>query len=185
MKEIILQLLITFAPIESRPQFEGHEETPIETLARYESIAEDIAHVAQNNEPVRGLDRFQSAVLLAAMAVGESGLSRDVDLGPCYRGPGLEKRCDEGRSASMWQLQSVDKAAVFANRKLAATIALERLRKSVNACWAMPPRWRLSAYGAGYCTKLPGAAKRFKLFTNMRGRALWLKAEREKEATDQ
>lgn len=182
MKSLILALLLLAAPPDRLPQFPGHTETVEQARTRYASIAADIVAEVEASPPVRGLDRRDTAILVAAMAIGESGLARDADVGPCHRRGAWRARCDHGRSVSMWQLmtdrgklthdgETYTKQQLFSDRRLAIRVALSRLRRSVNACYHLPPRYRLSAYGAGRCMRLEGAAKRFRLFSSLRMKA--------------
>lgn len=149
----------------SRPQFPGHEETEVETRARYADIASDIVRVAGEQPPPRGMSRADGAALLLAMAIGESGLSADVDNFDCYRESGWEARCDYGESRSLWQTKEI-----CATRLDCARAAYRQLRASLGACASMVPEYRLSAYGSGRCQELKGAADRWKTFRSVQGR---------------
>lgn len=156
LAEWVLAAALHFAPLETRPKFAGYEETADEARARYVSLAEDIAEAAEKS---KGPDIPQAAMLLA-VAIGESGLSFDVDKGPCYRKGGYRLRCDGGTSYSLWQLKAgvVDGVAYGGHefqgldkRKLAARAALRKLEGSLGMCKHLEPQDRLSAYGAGRC----------------------------------
>lgn len=155
----VLSAALYFAPVESRPQFKGYEETTDATRARYASIAEDVAEAAEENAKSPE-DAKRRAALLLAVAIGESGLSYDVDKGPCYRQGNWRTRCDGGTSFTLWQMKSatVDGQAVHAKhvagldkRKLAARAALRKILGSLGMCKKLEPKDRLSAYGAGRC----------------------------------
>lgn len=173
------------APPETRPQFPGHEESVAETRARYASICADI-EAAATEEPERPgfLSHRDRAALLLALAIGESGLARDADLGPCYREGAWRTRCDGGRAATVWQLQTVrdndpdqtelGPRQLFADRRRAARIALRLASGSLGMCRKLPAEDRLSAYGSGRCLtgEYRGAESvraRWRLFQRLRG----------------
>lgn len=154
--EWVLAAALYFAPIETRPKFAGYEETHEEALARYRSIAEDIVEAAEKSP---NADKWEAAWLVT-VAVGESGLSLDVDRGPCYRRGGYRSRCDGGSSFSIWQLKNtpIDGELRYGyeferNRKLAARAALKKIRGSLGLCKSLPENDRLSAYGVGRCVE--------------------------------
>lgn len=157
--EWILSAALTFAPIATRPQFKGYEETQEETLARYRSIAEDIAAAASEGDG-KGRSSKERAALLLAVAIGESGLSADVDKSPCYREGGWKTRCDSGSSYTIWQLKHtlLDGKLVpgrdlqgHAKRRDAARGALRMIEGSLGMCSKLPVEDRLSMYGVGRC----------------------------------
>jgi hypothetical protein len=121
-------------------------ETVEETTERYRSIASDIASVTDS--------RIEVAALVG-VAVHESALAADVDRGECERSGRWFPRCDGGRAVSLWQLQEGDperKDTIRCDRAAAAREALRRIRWSWNACRALEPALRLSAYASGRCT---------------------------------
>ncbi len=155
----VLSAALYFAPVESRPQFKGYEETMDETRARYASIAEDVAEAAEENAKSPEEAKRRAALLLA-VAIGESGLSHDVDKGPCYRKGNWRERCDGGTSFTLWQMKAVTidgeskhakHVAGLDKRKVAAKAALRKILGSLGMCKALPPEDRLSGYGAGRC----------------------------------
>jgi hypothetical protein len=155
----VLLAALHFAPIETRPRFEGFEETQEEAFGRYLGISADIAAAAEEHAGTDAEKRRRAALLLA-VAVGESGLSRDVDEGPCYRRGGWKARCDSGTSHTLWQMKAamVDGRAVharelrgFDKRPQAARAALRALSGSLGACRQLEARDRLSMYGSGSC----------------------------------
>jgi len=155
----VLLAALHFAPIETRPRFEGYLETQEEAFGRYLGIARDIAAAAEEHEGTDAEKRKRAALLLA-VAVGESGLSRDVDEGPCYRRGRWRARCDGGTSYTLWQMKSavVDGRPVHARelrgldkRGQAARAALRAIRGSLGACRKLEAQDRLSMYGAGSC----------------------------------
>ena len=169
---LLLGIACTHAPPETRPRYEGHVESIGETIERYAEIAQTVVRVSDTEPPPPGFTRRQGAAILLGMAIGESGLARDADVGPCYRGAnGTNKRCDSGRSVSMWQVwapvpfewrgEMVDQERLFNDRELAARIAYQRIRVSLTACAKLAPAYRLSMYGSGECYEMEGAAVRW------------------------
>jgi hypothetical protein len=159
LAEWVFSAALTFAPIETRPQFKGYEETREEAFERYISIANDIAYAAEETSKTEGSAK-QRAALLLAVAVGESGLSADVDQGPCYRQGNWKARCDGGTSFTIWQMKHaiIDGEVVRGkaleghdSRRRAARGALRSLLGSLSMCKKLPEEDRLSGYGAGRC----------------------------------
>lgn len=177
LAQAVMLAALAFAPPETRPQYEGHRETREETVERYWSIAQDIAAAAEEVPATPGgLTDQQEAALLLALAIGESGLSRDVDVGPCYRKGRLWRRCDSGTSYTIWQLKPgiVDGKVragkeLQADRRLAARLALRRARGSLGQCRALEAHDRLAAYGAGRCIAgIESVRERYRLFQRVR-----------------
>jgi len=183
----LLALALQFAPPAKAHQFPGWEETEAERTARYALIAQDIYDVVydKENKPIPGMSRARTAAFMLALAIGESGLDKDADQGPCYREEGWKLRCDGGNAASMWQVM-VGKGFVFykdgktrlyqkhlfKDRKKALWVALRAARGSFWACRKLPPKLRLSVYGGGSCSNeaaQKGSAKRYKLATKLWG----------------
>lgn len=128
----ILSLLTLALPPDRLAAEPGWHEAPAAREARYQAIAADVAAVVYAPDaPVLYAGpraRAHTAALLVAVAVLESGLAADVDLGPCYRGrDGRGPRCDRGRAYSLWQVHD---PAVEGDRRAAARAALRRLRSS-------------------------------------------------------
>lgn len=148
----VLSLVVHLAPparMASLPSFPGMHETEAEWLAREASIAEDVASVTED---------VREQAVLVAVAYHESGFARDVDLGPCYRGPKNDgPRCDGGRAASIWQIQAAggsDASDLFAHRRRAATRALSAIRRSARRCTPLFGReGALRAYASGTCER--------------------------------
>ena len=173
----VMLAALHFAPLETRPRFEGYEETRDEAFGRYLGIAADIAAAAEEH-PGTDAEKRRRAALLLAVAVGESGLSRDVDEGPCYRRGKWRARCDGGTSHTIWQIkagwlngQPIHGADLrgLDRRKDAARVALRAIHGSLGRCKALEPADRLSGYGAGTCK--PGIASvraRWALFEKVR-----------------
>lgn len=148
----VLSLIVHLAPparMAALPAFPGMHEIEEQWLARETSIAEDVAAVTS--------DPREQAVLVA-VGYHEGGFARDVDLGPCYRGPRDDgPRCDGGRAASIWQIQAAgdnDAAELFRDRRRAASRALSAVRRSARMC--VPKYGReaaLRAYASGTCER--------------------------------
>ncbi len=176
LEEWVYQAAIAHAPPARLPQFPGYEETAEEVEARYRAIARDItAAVGPGN---RG-----SAALLLAFALGESGLSRDADLGPCFQGIDAQGRnwrgrCDSGRAASIWQMHQVWDSKtettltvedIFADRARTARIFWRLARSSFKRCADLAPEDQLSGVGLGVCTKgHAGVRERYRLWQKLR-----------------
>lgn len=158
----VLLALIAHDP--GHPAFPGHEETAAEAFARRVGIAHAIT-VAAEEEQGWLTDRAEAALLIS-VAIGESGLSRDTDVGPCFRGTwdgrGYSARCDRGKSASVWQVWASawghSPEQIFADRVLAARLALRAARGSLGMCKALPAEDRLSGL-SGKCIRGLEAAR--------------------------
>ncbi len=139
LREWALAALLHHWPVERVPVMPGHEETRVAMLERYEQIVDAVVLVAEEEPAVPGglSDRSEVALLLA-IAIGESGLAKDADVGPCFQGDGHERRCDRGRSASAWQVWAsawkLHPGDLFNDRTLAARIALRAARGSIALC---------------------------------------------------
>ena len=154
-----LAALIQFAPIGQWDKSRWPDESHEAALERYRGIASAIESTcASSKGPVRDCES-----LLVALAVGESGLARDADVGPCYRKGGWWRRCDAGKAASVWQAQAhgfdlrvggdgkkITVARLFADRELAAWQALRVARNSLALCKHLAAEDRLSAL-SGRC----------------------------------
>lgn len=129
MTAAILAWLLAIVPPGRVPERETYEQG----LARYASIAEDIAATTHSR---------RTAALLVAIAVHESALRVDVDDG--------RTRGDGGRALGLWQLQGVDPNLTRAEQ---AAVALTRVRRSFAACASNDLRYRLAAYASGRCDR--------------------------------
>jgi hypothetical protein len=179
-----LAALERFAPSDRSPQLPGHEETPEQARERYREIAHDIALVAEESAQAAegkpgAMSARSRAALLVAVAIGESRLARDTDLGPCHRGkPGGTwwTRCDSGTSGSIWQIKTPvlwegEKVAyldVFKNRQRAARISLRASLGSLGRCRHLPAEDRLSALGGACREGLGSARARYRLWQRVR-----------------
>lgn len=142
----VLFLLLSAVPVPTTP---GAPETRAEQLVRLRSIADDVAAVSES---------AGDATLLLATAYHESALSRDVDVGPCWRGKeGNGPQCDNGTAASMWQIHGgARNASLFANRREAARVALAALKSSSATCRKLPRAEQFTAYASGGCSSEAG-----------------------------
>lgn len=170
-EEWAYQAMVAFANPEKAPQFAGHEETVEQTKERYRGIAAAIAAATTSRDRV---------ALLVALGIGESRLSRDTDLGPCYRGKiggGLWSRCDHGTSGSVWQVktpvigpdgETVRYEDTFKDRTRAAKIALRLAVGSLGACRHLEPVDHLSALGGKCAAGFEPARQRYRLWQKIR-----------------
>jgi hypothetical protein len=173
----LLSTLLSWAPpgrsVETYPEA---KETKEEAVARYTSIANDFLEIAFDPEekPLFAgnelLARQRTAVLLASIALKESGFRKDVDFGH-----GKMARGDQGRSVCLMQV-NVGKEAVevrgqkwfaedlLSDRKKCIRAALHRVRRSFNACRG-PLDVRLAVYTSGNCEKgLRSSSERINAF---------------------
>ncbi len=162
MSAWILALILSLTQhVREQPAYPGWVETDVQRLARYQSIAADIAAVVLDpaEQPiVSGSNgRARTAAQLVAIASMESGFAPDVDVGPCFRGlDGRGPRCDGGRAASVFQLHAGRHGTVaelFADRPRAVRAALHLVQRSARACLADGPEAALSIYTSGSCDR--------------------------------
>lgn len=179
----LFQLAMKAAPPATawRPPGGPHaDETPHQRTLRYKSIATDIYQVvfAERTKTIAGMSRIATAGFLVGMAVGESSLAPDADLGPCYRGTkALRHRCDGGLAVGILQVQMGKRyqKPFWDNRRKLIGRALRGLRGSFYVCRKNPLPERLAAYGAGSCESEKGKAasrKRWKLIQRVRAAVL-------------
>lgn len=154
-----LAALLHFAPPSMHDRAPWADASHDEARARYEHVARAIVAACSDSPRQR-----ECAALLAAIAIGESGIARDADVGPCYRVGSYRTRCDSGRAASVWQVQAwgrdpagntITVAMLFDSRELAARQALKAARWSVARCGRKDARDRLSGL-SGRCIDGPG-----------------------------
>lgn len=171
----LVALAVAFAPPDKHEKIPTWNETVEARVARYGTIATDIAFVVDRAaEPLPGLNRSESAALVLAVAIGESGLQPDVDLGPCYRKGPFWRRCDAGKAVGIMQLQVRYhlRAKLFKDRRALLARAYQGIRGSLLACAKLPTHERLAVYGAGTCTNVGGRAgsrRRWGLFLQLLG----------------
>lgn len=163
-----------WAPLHILP---GWAETVQEREQRYTSIASDLYDVVYDpaEKPLPGTSREETARVLLAIAFHESTyFAKDVDVGPCYRGPGAPgNRCDHGQSVCLMQIyvppgESRDgytRAQIEGDRKTCFRVGLHFAQWSYSRCTA--PGTRLNAYATGSC-KHGSANTQMKLATAAR-----------------
>jgi hypothetical protein len=152
-------VIVGFSPparAATQEHFPGWAETVEERTARYGEIAAAAAAVVEKEAPVLG-SRRRTLLLLLAVVAHESGFSRDVDLGPCYRGrtkdSPLRKRCDEGKAFCLTQIQGhADGPSLFKDRQACLTAGLTQVRMSLKACAHLPEAERLAGL-SGSCDR--------------------------------
>jgi hypothetical protein len=143
--------MLAWVPVHAHLPLESSERV----LARYESIARDVALVAldENEAPLlEGEDgRTQTALLMLAVASYESSFSKRVDDG--------SRRGDHGLSFCLMQIrvgtgttrEGWNGWQLIEDRKRCFRAALHILRASFSACRMLPIDDRLSAYASGHC----------------------------------
>jgi hypothetical protein len=175
LAEWTLAALLQFAPPSRHERAPWADASADAALERYRGVAAAIVEQCESRREPR-----PCAALLVALAVGESGLARDADVGPCYRRGGYRTRCDSGRAASVWQVQAhgrdddgpITVARLFASRSLAAGIALRVAWGSLSRCRDLPEEDRLAALGGvgpdGRCRPSRSARARWRLWQTVR-----------------
>jgi hypothetical protein len=117
-------------------------ESGLDTIARYHHIARVSAEAALDEAPLPGLTGPQSAALLVAVGSMESGgWAKDVQ--DCTRGG------DGGKSWTVFGLWG-SRAGVCDDLKVAAHVAISRLRDSMETCRG-PAELSLTRYASGHC----------------------------------
>jgi hypothetical protein len=167
----LLSIMTSLAPPErlaAIPQLPGWAETAQEKRERYEQIAQALYEVVYDpqSRPLYGGNkgRAYTALQLLTIAYMESGFAKDVDKGPCYRGPGFKNRCDAGRAKCLMQIRvDVETVAglhgvaglagdeLHANRHECFRAGLHMVRRSFRACSKLGPDHRLDVYASGRC----------------------------------
>jgi hypothetical protein len=134
-------------------------EPRADALARYESIARDLATVVEDESESAlfgGRDaRTQTALVMLSIASFESAYTREVDFG-IGRGVG-----DQGNSWCLMQLRIGRGTTregwtghdLVEDRTKCFRAALHLLRGSFNSCQSLPLFDRLSAYATGRCER--------------------------------
>ena len=162
-----LAALLHFAPPEQHDAAPWADPSHEAAQERYEAIATAIVETCDNSPSPRSC-----AALLVALAVGESGLAQDADVGPCYRRGGYRTRCDSGAAASVWQAHAfgldrdgepITVARLFASRSLAAWQALRVARGSLQRCRHLPAEDRLAGL-SGSCRPNASSRARWRLW---------------------
>lgn len=171
----LLSLMVWQSPPERAMPY-GEESS--ERTTRYGEIAADLRAVAYDPaiEPLfGGADgRARTAALVLAVALKETALARDADVGPCEKG-----RCDGGRAACLMQIrigagstrEGWTQADLFGDRRKCFRSGVELLRRSMRACRHLPVDARLSAYASGACSRGGNASRaRYRVYGLLVGR---------------
>ncbi len=165
--EWTLAALLNFAPPEQHDGTAWADASREAAIERYVGISEAITSQCTTRS---------CAALLVAIAVGETGLAKDADVGPCHRKGGYKKRCDSGLAASVWQTHAfgLDKDGepitverLFADRKLAAWVVVRVARGSLQRCKHLPREDRLAGLGGGHCKPSESARARWRLWQSV------------------
>jgi len=160
-------MMLQWAPPERRVSYipEAKEEVSV-AQKRYQIIAEQFLDVAMKDSSPRLFGgkqgRLRTAVMMAGIALYESGFRRDVHLGQ-----GKFSRGDGGRSWCLLQMNigasTVPTADPIlstwkgpdlvgeANTWRCATAGLHMMARSMRACSHLPLKDRLSVYTSGKC----------------------------------
>lgn len=172
LQQWTLAALLHFAPPAQHDGAPWADPSTEAALERYEAISETIATACADSKAPRSC-----AALLVAIGVGESGLARDADVGPCYRRGGYRTRCDSGAAASIWQVHAfglgpdgepITVARLFADRGLAAWQALRVARGSLSRCRHLPEEDRLAGL-SGACKPNASSRARWRLWKRVEG----------------
>lgn len=151
----VFAMLVFLSPAQRAGAMPGWEETSEAREARYWSIAADARAVVFDaaEAPLPGLTRDETMRVVLAIAHHESGgFAKDVDVGPCYTGPGYEKRCDSNRSVCLMQI--LTEPGARRDRLRASRVACFREGLMMaRASWARcrEPERRLNQYATGSC----------------------------------
>jgi hypothetical protein len=99
----LLSAMLAWMP----PRNQVHRETEEAALARYQTIAEDVATVCLDPDETPLFEgenaRVKTALVLLSVAFWESAFRPDVDHGQC-----APHECDNGLAVSLWQLHPED-----------------------------------------------------------------------------
>ena len=162
----ILAAMLSWSPLHAHIK---HED-PVKRLARYQSIASDIAEVANDPNETPAFSgnyaREQTGLLLASIAWHESGFHENVDTGI--------KRGDSGRSVCIMQVMSNQYGTLhnytidylLKDRKNCIRAALgiarnSRCKGGINT--------RMRAYASGSCSKREDPIKEAQVAKAARG----------------
>lgn len=175
---LVSQMLLAVPPERhnyARPASE--HETVEQVRERYQTIASSVVSAAYDpgEEPMfEGVaGRFQTAQLMLAVALYESGYRKDVQTGI-----GRRSRGDHGRSCTIWQFhlgKDTDRwgsscSDLYADPDLAAHRALTAIRSSWSSCKALSPEYRLSQYMGGKCFEHEPAKARYATWARWRSK---------------
>lgn len=156
----LLAAALAHSPPETAWQAPSHPETVEARSRRYRAIVADVRHAVARQPPIEGFTRQQTAMFVIGMALGETRLAADADVGECYRKGAYRGRCDGGRAVGILQvhIHPSERAYYFSHRRRLLARGLRGLRQSFNACRHLPRPERLAAYGAGSCASAKGRA---------------------------
>jgi hypothetical protein len=147
----LVAAMLAWVPLHAHRPFESQEGV----MARYQSIARDVASVALDDteEPLFDGEegRTETAVLMLAVASYESSFSKRVDDGVRRGDHGysyclMQVRVGQGATREGWSGRQL-----IEDRKRCFRAALHILRASFSACRTLPVDDRLSAYASGHC----------------------------------
>jgi hypothetical protein len=155
MQTWILSVLLWLLPLNRQYRWDATPESQADRLARFESIAADLADVVEA-EAQGQTERQKKKIASFAMALAyyESGFYLAVD-----KGIGKHGRGDYGKSYCLMQL-NVGKGKtiegwtgeeLLADRKKCFTSGIRAFRRSMAACRTLPASYQLSAYTTGKC----------------------------------
>lgn len=191
----LLGLALASVPVERAKNPPGWEESPELRAQRYEHIAADLAAVAYDPRERPAYDgpqaRARTAALMLGVAIMESGLARDVDLGPCFRGSnGTGPRCDRGRAFCLMQVHADGPGRttregwtgeeLTSDRRKCFRAALHLIRASFHSAAGADPTHRLDAYAGGSIAAHGAGAARLAFGEGLFVRA-WRKAPRDSD----
>jgi hypothetical protein len=156
----LLSIMLSTLPAGRMTRPADAVESAEEGKARYAMIARAIAEVSHDpaERPVFGgrVGRERTAALLLAVSYFESSWRRDVDLGL-----GKAAFGDTGRSCGLFQAH-IGKGTtgegwsctdLLSDRTRAVRSALASMRRSANACRALPAQDLLRVYASGSCER--------------------------------
>lgn len=146
LADAVLSVMLALSPPERWTAVHpSHAETSEARLARYRSIAADVADVAGDRD---------GAALLLAVTWHESGWAHDVDTGRCWRGPGWESRCDAGRAVCIAQIQAPrrERERARTDRRACLRMGLAAIRRSLATCRTSAPPHRFAGL-SGSCSR--------------------------------
>jgi hypothetical protein len=137
------------------PLYAQTAESKEEALTRYESIAQDVAAVAYDDQESPLFSgpngRAQTALLMLSIASYESSYRKTVDDGTGLGDHGhsfclMQIRVGEGITREGWSGKDL-----IAERTRCFRAALHILHGSFNVCHKLPMEDRMSAYATGRC----------------------------------
>jgi hypothetical protein len=167
MHAIIASLVTIMLSMEPAIPLSAEEraESPAARAERYESIAEDVAHVAYDfdERPLYGGDRgrLQSALLVLATAYDETRWRLDAETIEGHQRLAKRGLLDGGTSWCIMQIHvgRTGRTAegwsghdLLEDRSRCIRAGYRLIQRSMGACWALALGDRLSAYVAGKCS---------------------------------